>query len=96
MKKPKYPITKLSGFNHKSIYNLPVNLILMIDINEVKEKIISFLKSSGPSLPVRISKTIDMDPVFASAILSELLNTKQVKMSHLKEGSSSLYFLPGQ
>jgi hypothetical protein len=37
-----------------------------------------------------------MDPVFASAILSELLNTKQVKMSHLKIGSSSLYFLPGQ
>ncbi len=96
MKRLKYPITKLGGFNHKNIYNLKVNLILMIDIEEKKEKMILFLKSSGPSLPVRIAKTIDMDPVFASAILSELLNTKQVKMSHLKVGSSSLYLLPGQ
>jgi len=68
----------------------------MIDVQEKKKKIISFLEENGPSLPVRIAKTIQMDPVFASAIVSELLGTKQVKTSHMKIGSSPLYLLPGQ
>jgi hypothetical protein len=68
----------------------------MIDVQQKKNNIISFLEINGPSLPVRIAKAIEMDPVFASAILSELLNAKQIKMSNLKIGSSQLYFLPGQ
>jgi len=68
----------------------------MIDVQEKKRKIISFLEDNGPSLPVRIAKAIQMDPVFASAILSELLGTKQVKLSHMKIGSSPLYLIPGQ
>jgi len=68
----------------------------MIDVQEKKNKIISFLKISGPSLPVKIAKIIEMDPVFASAILSELLDTNQIKTSHLKIGASPLYFIPGQ
>jgi hypothetical protein len=68
----------------------------MIDIQEKKRKIISFLENSGPSLPVRIAKTIEMDPVFASAILAELLETKQVKTSKMKIGSSPLYYLENQ
>jgi len=68
----------------------------MIDIQEKKNKIISFLKVSGPSLPVRIAKAIEMDPVFASAISSELLESKQIKTSHMKIGSSPLYLIPGQ
>ena len=65
----------------------------MIDIQQKKDKIISFLETNGPSLPVRIAKAIEMEPVFASAITSEL---KQVKTSNLKIGASPLYFLPGQ
>lgn len=68
----------------------------MIDVQEKKNKIISFLKINGPSLPVRIAKTIEMDPVFASAILSELLGSKQIKTSHMKIGASPLYLLSGQ
>lgn len=68
----------------------------MIDIQEKKKKIISFLETNGPSLPVRIAKAIEMDPVFASAITSELLGSKQVKTSHMKIGASPLYLLPGQ
>jgi hypothetical protein len=37
-----------------------------------------------------------MDPVFASAILSELLNSKDIKMSNMKIGSTPLYLIPGQ
>jgi hypothetical protein len=68
----------------------------MIDIQQKKQKIISHLKINGPSLPVRIAKSIEMDPVFASAILSELINEKKIKISHMKIGSSPLYLLPGQ
>lgn len=68
----------------------------MIDVQEKKNKIISFLKINGPSLPVRIAKAIEMDPIFASAILSELLGTKQIKTSHMKIGASPLYLIPGQ
>jgi hypothetical protein len=68
----------------------------MIDIQQKKTSIIEFLKNNGPSLPVRIAKSIQMDPIFASAILSELLSGKKIKMSHMKIGSSSLYLLPGQ
>ena len=68
----------------------------MIDIQDKKDKIISFLNTNGPSLPVRIAKIIEMEPVFAAAITSELIGSKQVKTSHLKVGASPLYFLPGQ
>ncbi|MDH3353006.1 MAG: hypothetical protein OEL87_00995 [Nanoarchaeota archaeon] len=68
----------------------------MIDIQEKKRKIISFLEKNGPSLPVRIAKAIEMDPVFASAIASELLGSKQIKTSYMKIGASPLYLLPGQ
>tara|TARA_Y100000310_G_scaffold155920_1_gene155350 strand:- start:3744 stop:4610 length:867 start_codon:yes stop_codon:yes gene_type:complete len=68
----------------------------MIDVEQKKEKILLFLEKTGPSLPVRIAKTIEMDPVFASAILSELLNIKKVKVSYMKIGASPLYLLPGQ
>jgi len=66
-----------SILEHKYIYNPRLTFKNMIDVQEKKNKIISFLKVSGPSLPVRIAKVIEMDPVFASAISSELLNSKQ-------------------
>ncbi|NPE26416.1 hypothetical protein HNV12_00230 [Methanococcoides sp. SA1] len=68
----------------------------MIDIPEKKNKIINFLIQNGPSLPVQVAKAIQMDPVFASAILSELLSSKQIITSHLKIGASPLYLLPTQ
>lgn len=68
----------------------------MIDIQEKKNKILEFLEAQGPSLPVQVARAIQMDPVFASAILSELLSTKAIKTSHMKIGASPLYLLPTQ
>ena len=68
----------------------------MINIEQIKQKILEFLKQKGPSLPVPIAKHIELSPTFTSAILSELTDAKQVKISNLKVGSSPLYFLPGQ
>ncbi len=64
--------------------------------SEIKEKIISILKTRGPSLPVHISKEIGMSILFTSAFLSELLSEKKLKISNMKVGSSPVYFLPGQ
>ena len=68
----------------------------MIDVQEKKRKIIEFLKSNGPSLPIHVARIIQMEPIFASAILSELLGTKQIKTSNIRVGASPLYLLPGQ
>jgi hypothetical protein len=67
-----------------------------IDVSDVKKKILSFLDQNGPSLPIPIAKHVLLQPMFASAILSELLNEKRVKTSSMKIGSSPLYLIPGQ
>src|SRR3989338_2910093 len=63
---------------------------------QVKEKIISFIKMRGPSLPVHIGKEINTNILFTSAFLSELISEKRLKISNLKVGNSSLYFIAGQ
>lgn len=68
----------------------------MQDPNEIKERIISVLKSKGPSLPVHIAGEIKTTILFSSAFLGELVSEKKVRMSHMRVGSSPLYFLPGQ
>ncbi len=66
------------------------------DTNQLKEKIISMLKSEGPNLPVHIAKKIEQNLLFTSAFLSELVSEKRIKMSHMRIGSSPLYFLDEQ
>ncbi len=63
---------------------------------DTREKIISFIRLKGPSLPVQIAKEIGSNILMASAHLSELTATKQLKVSNVKFGSSPLYYLPGQ
>ncbi len=61
-----------------------------------KERIIQFIKQKGPVLPVEVAKSVGSNIIMASALLSELCSTKQIKISHLKVGGSPLYYLPGQ
>lgn len=68
---------------------------MVINIQEIKNKILKFLKEKGPSLPVHIAREIKLSPMFTSAILSELLDEKNVILSNLKIGSSPLYLMPG-
>jgi hypothetical protein len=67
-----------------------------IDTGPIKEKIVSFLRAKGPSLPVHIAKETNQSILFASAFLSELVAEKKVKLSHMKVVSSPLYLIPGQ
>ena len=66
------------------------------DTSEIKEKIIFVLKQRGPSLPVHIAKGTGLSILFASAFLSELLSERKIKMSHMKVGSSPIYYISGQ
>ncbi len=66
------------------------------NIPQVKDRILYYLKTKGPSLPIHISKAIGYNLLFSSAFISEMLSEKSVKMSHMRIGSSPLYFLSGQ
>ncbi|MCH7567938.1 MAG: hypothetical protein IIA87_00820 [Nanoarchaeota archaeon] len=63
---------------------------------ENKEKIISTIKTAGPSFPARISRETGISPLFVSAFLSELVSERKLKLSNMKVGSSPLYFIIGQ
>jgi len=67
-----------------------------LDASLIKERIMSHIKSRGPSMPVQIAKAVNISPLFASAFLSELFGEQKLKMSHMKVGSSSLYHIEGQ
>ncbi len=62
----------------------------------IKLKILEILKSRGPSLPVHVARETNLSSIFASAFLSELLNEKSIKISHMRVGGSPLYFLKTQ
>lgn len=66
------------------------------DTSQIKEKIVFTIKRRGPCLPVHIASEIQTSILFASAFLSELFSEKKIKMSHMRVGSSPLYFISGQ
>ncbi len=61
-----------------------------------KLSILNFVNLNGPSLSIKIAKAIESSPLFTSAFLSELYGEQKLKMSHMKVGSSHLYYLPNQ
>ena len=69
---------------------------MMPSMSQQKERIVSLLKLKGPSLPVQIAKGIGVEPLFASAFLSELFRENKIKMSNMRVGSSPLYYIEGQ
>lgn len=60
------------------------------------DKVVQMIRIKGPVLPSQINKEIETDILFASAILSELVEKKTLKISSLKVGGSPLYYAPGQ
>jgi len=55
-----------------------------------------FLKSNGPSLPVRISKVVGTNIMMASVLLSQLVSEKKIKLTNENIGGSPLYYIQGQ
>ncbi len=65
-------------------------------MKELKGKILEIVKKNGPILPVKIAKVIDKDVLFTSAVLSELVSDKEVKLSFQNLGGSPVYYVKGQ
>lgn len=68
----------------------------MQKLQRSKEAILNSISTRGPSLPIQIARSASLTLLFASAYLSELYNERKIKMSNMKVGSSSLYYLDGQ
>lgn len=66
--------------------------MMQLDAKAVKEKILKFLEEKGPSLPVSIAKRIELNTIFTSAFLSELVSEGKIKISNMKVGGSPLYY----
>ncbi|MFH1054165.1 MAG: hypothetical protein V1740_07135 [Candidatus Woesearchaeota archaeon] len=61
-----------------------------------KEKILRFIRANGPIIPVQLSKEINQNILMSSAILSEMVSKKELKVSNLKIGGTPLYYIQGQ
>lgn len=71
--------------------NQPVNQIVAI-----KEKALQIVRMRGPLLPVQITKELGTNVMMASALLSELVDSKTLKLSNTKVGGSPMYYVAGQ
>lgn len=68
----------------------------MIDIKELRNKVLEIVRLNGPVLPVQISRKLGADTIFAGAVLSELFASKLIKISTAKIGGSPVYYVQGQ
>tara|TARA_Y100000310_G_scaffold162833_1_gene162767 strand:- start:1455 stop:2378 length:924 start_codon:yes stop_codon:yes gene_type:complete len=66
--------------------------------NEIplKQQVLQYIQSKGPAVPVQIAQELGRESYLIGAVLSELLETKQVIMSHAKIGGSRMYYTQGQ
>lgn len=63
---------------------------------ELRDKILNFVRTHGPILPIQVSKELKVDTFFSGAMLSELVSNKLIKISSAKIGGSPVYFVNGQ
>lgn len=61
-----------------------------------RDEVLEYIKYNGPVLPVQISKHINTNILFSSAILSELVDRKLLRITHASIGGSPVYYLQGQ
>ena len=64
--------------------------------SDSRDKALSIVKTKGPVLPGQVNKELNMNVLFASAVLSELVDSKLIKLSHAKIGGSPVYYAVGQ
>lgn len=65
-------------------------------ILELKERVFEHVRQYGPVLPSTIAKEFRSTNIFISALLSELVTNKRIKLSRAKIGGSPLYYCKDQ
>ncbi len=61
-----------------------------------KEDVLSIVEQKGPVLPRDVVKELGGDTFLVGAILSQLVDKKEIKISHTKIGGSPVYYVSGQ
>lgn len=62
----------------------------------MRDKILTFIRQNGPSLPVEVASKVGGDSFLAKAYLDELVEKGLLKRSLEKIGESFIYHAPGQ
>jgi hypothetical protein len=65
-------------------------------ILELKERVFSYVDSKGPALPSIMAREFRSTSLFISALLSELVTEKRIKLTKAKIGGSPLYYVSKQ
>lgn len=65
-------------------------------MQDQREAALHYIKTNGPIIPVQVSKVLNTNILFASAVLSELVEKKQLKMTYAAIGGSKVYYIKGQ
>ena len=65
-------------------------------ILELKERVFEYVNMHGPVLPAVISKEFRSTNIFISALLSELVTNKRIKLTRAKIGGSPMYYCKSQ
>ncbi|MEM4260005.1 MAG: hypothetical protein QXG00_02110 [Candidatus Woesearchaeota archaeon] len=62
--------------------------------NIPEEDVLSLVKKQGPTIPARIVKEVGGDTFLIGAILSNLVNKGEIKMTNVKLGGTPFYYVP--
>ena len=57
-----------------------------------REKLLKIVQDKGPLLPAQINRELNTNVLFASAMLSEMVDAKKLRLSSMKIGGSPLYY----
>jgi hypothetical protein len=61
-----------------------------------KTKVLALVREKGPLLPRSVSRELGGDTFFTGAVLSQLVDTKEIRISYAKIGGSPVYYVIGQ
>ncbi len=61
-----------------------------------QEKVIEIVRMKGPVIPGQVAKIVGTNILFASAALSELVDSKKLFLTSTKVGSTPVYYAEGQ
>jgi len=64
--------------------------------NVKKEEILTIIKNNGPTTATEIKRIIKAETYIISAVLSELVNLKELRTTNVKKGTAIFYYAPGQ
>ncbi len=60
-----------------------------------RQEVLNVVRTKGPVQPSQVATTVNTNILFASAILSELVQNKLVKITYIKRGGSPFFYVDG-